>query len=385
MAIYANALNEGIFKINTNSLGLSKELITKIGETLTRILITNEVNCNLIEASSSPCNTLFKYEILNYNRIKPKLKKVEQDLPYLLQAEATVKPLLYGAGFIVSVPNSIRETIPVGNLLYSPKFQAIKTDASFVLGIDEDNEVVVLRFGEDVSHMIIAGETGSGKSTCLNLLISSIMANAMINTVKFILVDPKRVELAQFKNCTHFLHQPIITAPYKAIRMLWDMCAEMEKRYKTFERYSVKNIEEFNKLKQQKNEVMPRLIIVIDEFGDLMTNGNKKETEPRLIRLAQTGRACGIHLVLATQRPSATIVSGDLKANLSTKISFAVATGVNSRVILDKTGAEKLLGKGDGLYTSTSIKDPKRFQGGYVSDKEIEDLIQYIQTKALVE
>jgi S-DNA-T family DNA segregation ATPase FtsK/SpoIIIE len=224
----------------------------------------------------------------------------------------------------------------------------------------------------DLPHLLIAGATGSGKSVCINSIISTMLLTRTPDRVRLILVDPKRVELTPFNGIPHLLH-PVVVETEEVQRVLDALLNEMSRRYKWMEESKTRNLEGYNR---KASTPLPYLVLIVDELADLMIAGGH-ESEQALVRLAQLGRATGIHLILATQRPSVNVVTGLLKANIPSRIAFAVASQVDSRVIQDAAGAEKLLGRGDMLYLSSSSPRPRRVQGVYVSDKEIEKLVQF--------
>jgi len=223
-------------------------------------------------------------------------------------------------------------------------------------------------------HLLIAGTTGSGKTVCLNSIIASLMMNNTPDELQFIMIDPKRVELIAFNGVPHLM-TPVITESEKAVEVLKWGTQEMENRYRKLALIGAHNIEAYNKSSKAEKQ-MPCLIFTIDELADLMMT-KSEEVEPLLCRLAQMGRAIGIHLVVATQRPSVDVVTGLIKANFPTRISFAVASQVDSRTILDCAGAERLLGRGDMLYLTPEIAKPKRLQGCLASPEEIERLVSF--------
>ena len=231
-------------------------------------------------------------------------------------------------------------------------------------------------------HLLVAGSTGSGKSVCVNSIITSILYKSDPNEVKFLMVDPKVVELSIYNQIPHLLI-PVITEPIKAAAALKWAVSEMIKRYNKFAKERVRDIEGYNK-KQEKEKRMPKIVILIDELADLMMVA-AKEVEDSICRLAQMGRAAGMHLVIATQRPSVDVITGLIKANIPSRIAFAVSSGIDSRTILDSVGAEKLLGKGDMLYAPIGSTKPMRVQGAFISDEEIAKIVDYIKRKDVSE
>ena len=234
---------------------------------------------------------------------------------------------------------------------------------------------------EAMPHLLIAGTTGSGKSVCVNSILSSFLLNNTPDDLRIVLVDPKRVELTGYNGIPHLL-APVVVDMERVIGALQWMTREMDKRYHDFAKLGARNITDYNaRMKLQGGTKLPFLLIVIDELADLMMIA-PDETERTITRLAQLARATGIHMILATQRPSVDVVTGLIKANFPARVAFAVASGVDSRVILDQPGAERLLGRGDMLYQAPDAASPARLQGVFVSDQEIQKLVEYWRTQA---
>ena len=229
-------------------------------------------------------------------------------------------------------------------------------------------------------HLLIAGATGSGKSVCINTLITSILYKAKPEEVKLLLVDPKVVELSIYNGIPHLLI-PVVTDPKKASAALNWAVREMLERYNDFAENGVRDIKGYNAMKEEKGEsdFMPQIVIIIDELADLMMAA-PGEVEDAICRLAQMARAAGMHLIIATQRPSVDVITGVIKANIPSRLAFAVSSGIDSRTILDMTGAEKLLGKGDMLFYPQGMSKPVRIQGAFLSDKEVESIVQFVKT-----
>ena len=232
-------------------------------------------------------------------------------------------------------------------------------------------------------HVLIAGATGSGKSVCINTLISSIIYKSKPSEVKLLMVDPKVVELSVYNGIPHLLI-PVVTDPKKAAGALAWAVQEMENRYQIFAKKGVRDIKGYNEIsKQEDTGVLPQIVIIIDELADLMMVASK-DVEDSICRLAQKARAAGMHLVIATQRPSVDVITGIIKANIPSRISFAVSSQIDSRTILDMVGAEKLLGKGDMLFYPAGATKPTRVQGAFVSDKEVEKIVDFIKANGEV-
>ena len=277
----------------------------------------------------------------------------------------------------IEVPNKIVSTVFLRDVIDSPKFQNAKSKLSFAIGKDISGECIIGNIAK-LPHMLIAGTTGSGKSVCMNSLILSLLYKARPDEVKLIMIDPKMVELGIYNGIPHLL-VPVVTDPKKAAGALQWSVVEMLKRYRLFSEAGVRDLTNYNKHCAEKGEeTMPRVVIVIDELADLMMAASK-DVEESICRVAQMGRAAGMHLVIATQRPSADVITGLMKANIPSRIAFAVSSAMESRIILDQTGAEKLIGMGDMLFAPVGCGKPVRIQGAFVSDEEREEVIQFIK------
>lgn len=274
----------------------------------------------------------------------------------------------------IEVPNQTQATVSLKEILESDTFKKRRSSLAIALGKDVMGNPYLADL-EKMPHMLIAGATGSGKSVCLNTLLLSIIAQNTPAECQLLLVDPKRVEMVGYNGIPHLI-TPVITDVNKTIHALRWTVGEMDRRFELFSKSGSKNIESFNKNKP--DEAIPYLVVAIDELADLMSVA-AKEVEGLIVRLAQMSRATGIHLVLATQRPSVDVITGLIKANITARIAFNVASGMDSRTILDTTGAEKLLGKGDMLFTSAELSKPKRLQGVYVSDDDILKIINHVR------
>ena len=281
----------------------------------------------------------------------------------------------------IEVPNKENTAVMLRDLLESREFKASASPITFAVGKDIAGKVVVADIAK-MPHLLVAGATGSGKSVCINTLIMSIIYKSDPDLVKLILVDPKVVELSVYNGIPHLMI-PVVTDPKKAAGALNWAVAEMEKRYKLFAEYNVRDLKGFN-AKVEKGETgeevkkkLPQIIIIIDELADLMMVA-PGEVEGAICRLAQLARAAGLHLVVATQRPSVNVITGLIKANMPSRIAFSVTSGVDSRTIIDMNGAEKLLGKGDMLFYPSGYPKPVRVQGSFVSDKEVQDVVDYL-------
>ncbi len=317
-------------------------------------------------------------EEVSKTRVKAgRISSLSNDLSLALAAPTIrIEAPVPGKTYVgIEVPNSTFDSVTLRGVLETPGFQKLvnKTKMAIALGKGAGGESVSADLTK-MPHLLIAGSTGSGKTVCLNTIICGLLMYNTPNDVRFILIDPKRVELVQYNSIPH-LATPVIVETPRALASLRWLCQEMDERYKKFSTVGARNIEAFNKNKEGTGR-MPYIVLVIDELADLMMAGFD-EVESNLCRLAQLARATGIHLVVATQRPSVDVVTGLIKANFPTRLSFAVTSQIDSRTILDTPGAEKLLGRGDMLYLPTDAAKPKRLQGCYLSDAEIERLVYF--------
>ena len=278
----------------------------------------------------------------------------------------------------IEVPNDKKEVVGLKEILSSENFVKSKYTIPFAMGKSVSGDVEVSAI-EKMPHLLVSGATGSGKSVCINTIIMSILYKHSPNDVKLLLVDPKVVELSIYNGIPHLI-MPVITDPKKASSSLFWAISEMEKRYKLFEKNHVRDIVGYKKAQESDDsmENLPYIVIIIDELADLMMTVGA-EVEDYITRLAQKSRACGIHLIIATQRPTVDVITGTIKANIPSRISFAVTSQIDSRTILDAQGAEKLLGKGDMLYASSDSMRPTRIQGAFVSDDEVISVVREIK------
>ena len=281
----------------------------------------------------------------------------------------------------IEVPNKKAATVRISSLFTTPQWQSLKPNSlPFCIGkdISGNPEIAYL---DKMPHLLIAGQTGSGKSVAINVLLTSLLYSKSPSDLKLILVDPKQVELGLYNHIPHLL-TPVINTPEKCISALKWTVAEMERRLRTFANVSKRNIAEFNNLKDQA--LMPFIVVVIDELADLMIVASRN-VESLIVRVAQKARAAGIHLVLATQRPSVDVITGLIKANIPARMAFTTASQVDSRTILDKVGAEKLLGSGDILYINSSLPKPKRLQGAFMTDEETQKICDFLRQQKEVQ
>ena len=302
----------------------------------------------------------------------------EKDLALALAAETLrFEPSVPGQSYMgLEVPNTERSVVTLRSSLESSAFEAIQKKAKLpiALGLGSGGEPVIADLAE-MPHLLIAGSTGSGKSVCMNVIICSLMMQCTPLDLQMYLVDPKRVELTGYNGLPH-LAGPVLVEVDQAVPALHALIAEMQSRYKRFEARGARNIVSFNSKLTRGEERMPHLLLIIDELADLMMTVSG-DVEPALCRLAQLGRAAGIHLVIATQRPSVNVITGLIKANFPSRISFKVSSQVDARTVLDGAGAEKLLGRGDLLFMSANAAKPKRLQGAFISDEEVDAIVDF--------
>jgi S-DNA-T family DNA segregation ATPase FtsK/SpoIIIE len=302
----------------------------------------------------------------------------QNDLALCLAAESLrVEAPIPGKSLVgVEVPNEEKATVALRDVIENKMFQKPHSRLGIVLGLDAAGDPAVADMAR-MPHLLIAGATGSGKSVCINSIIVYLLLNNSPEELRLILVDPKRVELTGYNGLPHLL-TPVITEPKDTVRALAWCVEEMDRRYKLFANCGKKNIDSYNQDPELGTGPLPYIVLIIDELADLMMVA-AREVEGSIVRLAQMARAVGIHLIIATQRPSVNVITGLIKANVPTRIAFAVASQVDSRTIIDMGGAEKLLGYGDMLYVTTDIGRPRRLQGVYVSEKDINYVIAHIK------
>ena len=354
-----------------------RELYTK-AEQLISVLDNFGVKAKPVQVTQGP--TVTRYEIQPESGVKlSKIVGLADDIALNLAVSTVlIAPVPGKAATVgVEIPNSNVTPVSIREMIDSPEFKNAKSKLTVCLGKDIGGNVIT----GDISkwpHALIAGATGSGKSVCINTIITSILYKADPNEVKLIMIDPKQVELGVYNGIPHLLI-PVVTEAKKAAGALNWAVTEMMHRYDLFKNSGVRKLEMYNKLMEKTGgEKLPQLVIIIDELADLMMVA-AKEVEDYVCRLAQLARAAGIHLIIATQRPSVDVITGLIKANIPSRIAFSVSSQVDSRTILDKAGAEKLLGMGDMLYFPTGARSTTRVQGAFVSDDEVERIINHIK------
>ena len=342
------------------------------------------VKVKMGDVSCGPSVT--RYELVPEQGVKVNsITRLADDIKLSLAASdiRIEAPIPGKAAVGIEVPNAKRNTVTLRELLESPEFINAKSNVTFAVGKDIGGKTIVTDIAK-MPHMLIAGATGSGKSVCINTLIMSILYKANPNDVKFIMVDPKMVELTAYADIPHMLI-PVVTDPKKASAALNWAVQEMTVRYEKFAALGVRDIKSYNKkiagLKHNDDntyEKMCQIVIVVDEFADLMMVASN-EVEDAVCRLAQLARAAGIHLVLATQRPSVNVITGLIKANIPSRIALSVSSAIDSRTIIDGSGAEKLLGNGDMLFAPQDYPKPVRVQGAFVSDEERDQVVAFLK------
>jgi len=310
------------------------------------------------------------------------------DLAMALRAMSVrvVAPLPEKAAIGIEIPNKNRELVSLKELIQAEEFSETKDPLSFVLGKDVMGKIVLANLAK-MPHLLIAGATGTGKSVCINTILASLLFRCHPDNLKLLLIDPKRIELNSYEGIPHLLH-PVVTDVKMATNVLRWAVAEMERRYELLADLGVRNIDNYNKALATKtpetssleHQPLPFIVIIIDELSDLMMVASK-EVEELIIRLAQMARAAGIHLILATQRPSVDVITGLIKANIPSRISFQVSSRTDSRTILDTNGAESLLGDGDMLFLPPGTAKLQRIHGAYISDKEVHRLTEFLKAQ----
>ncbi len=366
------------------SLGADHESIVRCAERLLDTLKSFNIDATIVNVTKGP--TITRYELQLQRGIKfSKVTNLSDDIALALGASAVrIAPIPANNSVGIEVPNDIQETVSLRDVLQNKSFSGAKSKVSFAVGKDIAGQCVVGDIAK-MPHMLIAGTTGSGKSVCINSLLISLIYKASPEEVRLILVDPKMIELGMYNGVPHLLI-PVVTEPKKAAGALNWAVGEMMRRYKLLAEYNVRSLEAYNEEVRRRGEgkVLPQIVIVIDELADLMMVA-AKEVEESIARIAQMARAAGMHLIVATQRPSTDVITGLMKANIPSRVSFAVASQIESRIILDQTGAEKLIGRGDMLYNPLGAGKPQRVQGCFVSSSEVESVIDFVKNTSTAE
>ena len=369
-----------------NLLNTVKNVSNKANETkakaniseLEKVLKDFDITGKVVQVNIGPTVTQYELEIKAGTKVS-KLLSIQREIALALAAkEIRIEAPIPGKSTIgIELPNKVNSSV---------SFKEVLTKMPEI----DDNNLLAVGLGKDIMgkvkwmeinttpHLLVAGATGSGKSVCMNCIITSILMRTKPDQVKLVMIDPKKVELSMYNGVPHLLC-PVVTDPKKASTVLKNIVSEMEKRYDIFERTKNKNIKGYNKFCEENPEYpkMPYIVVIIDELADLMLVA-AKEVEDSIMRITQMARAAGIHLIVATQRPSTDVITGVVKANIPSRISFAVSSQIDSRTILDSTGAEKLLGKGDMLFLPMGDNHPTRVQGAFISEEEIQKIVDFV-------
>lgn len=374
---------------STHNVSKEKSAANKNAARLTNVLKQFGVNATIENAFIGP--TITKYELkLEIGTRVNKILQLQDDIKLALAtADIRIEAPIPGKPYVgIEVPNQSAAMVGfkdvLKSLLSNSKYQ--HNPLVVALGKDVSGKPVFAQL-DKMPHLLIAGATGSGKSVCVNTIISSILMRAKPDEVKLILVDPKKVELSIYNGIPHLL-APVVTDPKKAAAVLREVVAEMERRYDLFASVNARNIQGYNEFAKTYNEdhtdepkeILPYHVIILDEVADLMMVASK-DVEDCIMRISQMARAAGIHLIVATQRPSTDIITGVIKANIPSRIAFAVSSSIDSRTILDTSGAEKLLGKGDMLFSPMGSSSPTRVQGCFVTDDEVASIVHYVSSQ----
>jgi S-DNA-T family DNA segregation ATPase FtsK/SpoIIIE len=349
----------------------------KIEETLEAFGITAKVK----EVNLGPAVTQYALDIAAGTKIT-KIANLQHDIALSLATRTgtvRIEAPIPGKSLVgIEVPNASLEVVMLKTVVASDEMKKHKSKLAVTLGKDTGSNPIIVDI-DRMPHMLIAGTTGSGKSVLMHALLTSLLFRNSPDELKLILIDPKRVEMANYNNIPHLL-TPVIVEPEKILSALKWATAEMDRRYKLFQQVGVRNIQAYNEM--SGFQALPYIVIFIDELADLMMFA-PVEVEDAITRLAQLARAVGIHLVIATQRPSVDVITGLMKANIPCRIAFNVSSMIDSRVIIDGPGAEKLLGRGDMLYMPPDASKPMRIQGVYVTDQEIKALVEYLRSQGV--
>ena len=363
---------------------IGKKAVTDTATKLQKTLYSFGVSAKVENVSVGPAITRYELKPAEGVRVS-KIANLADDIALNLAAE-TIRieaPIPGKQAVGIEVPNKENEVVHLREIIDCDEFKNKKSKLAFALGKDVAGNEVVTDIAK-MPHVLIAGATGSGKSVCINTLITSIIYKAKPSEVKLVMVDPKVVELSVYNGIPHLLI-PVVTDPKKAAGALAWAVQEMVNRYSLFANKNVRDIKGYNEAleKEGNGEKLPQIVIIIDELSDLMMV-SPKDVEDSICRLAQMARAAGMHLVIATQRPSVDVITGIIKANIPSRISFAVSSQIDSRTVLDMAGAEKLLGKGDMLFYPSGAPKPVRVQGAFISDKEVEKIVDFVKTNGEV-
>jgi S-DNA-T family DNA segregation ATPase FtsK/SpoIIIE len=366
--------------------GLTKVELVDRANFLTQSLNTFGVEGRVVNVSPGPVITLFEVEPAEGVRVN-KFVALADDLARVMEASRVriIAPIPGKSSVGIEIPNKDPDTVYFKSVISSEKFVNTKFKLTLAIGKTTSGEISTLEL-EQMPHLLIAGTTGSGKSVCLNTIVCSLLYSAAPDEIKFVIIDPKKVEMTLYRGLEGYhllemedIDEPIVTSHDHSILALRSVEKEMERRYNKMADETVRNISEYNsKMKNNGNPIMPYIIVVIDELADLMMM-SARDVEAPIARLAQLSRAVGIHLIIATQRPSVDVITGVIKANFPSRIAFQVATKIDSRTIIDMQGAEKLIGKGDMLFLGSGSSDPVRLHNAFISLNEIEAIVSHVK------
>ncbi|MDP3917595.1 MAG: DNA translocase FtsK [Candidatus Woesebacteria bacterium] len=368
---------------------LSDEQIGKVdrgdingnADTIEKTLESFGITANIVEVNLGPAVTQYAIQVALGTKLS-KITALERDLALALSAPTgtiRIEAPIPGRNLVgIELPNKSPEFVPLKRILESDQMNLMKSKLAVTLGLDVSGKPIIADIGK-MPHILIAGQTGSGKSVCINTFLASILFRASPSEVKFIMVDPKRVELTGYNDIPHLL-SPVIVNTDKVLSALRWLTREMDRRYELFAQAGAKNIDSYNEM--SGFQALPFIVLLIDELADVMLL-SPVEVEDAITRIAQMSRAVGIHMVLSTQRPSVNVITGLIKANIPTRIAFAVSSQVDSRVIMDIQGAEKLLGSGDMLYLPPDQAKPARIQGAFVNEAEIKKLVNFVKNQGV--
>lgn len=365
----------------TKSTAANGDFATELTENSARLIDTLKsfgIEANLIDITRGPSVTRYEVQLGRGTKFS-RITNLSEDIALSLgTASVRIATIPDKLAIGIEVPNTSVQLVTIRDIVDTNEFRASKSRISFAVGKDITGRTIVGDI-KKMPHMLIAGTTGSGKSVCINSLLISLIYKSTPQEVRLIMVDPKMIELGVYNGIPHLLI-PVVTDPRKASGALNWAVSEMMRRYKLFSECNVRDLEAYNNEmeKQEGCEKLPQIVIVIDELADLMFVA-AGEVENAIVRIAQMARAAGMHLIIATQRPSADVITGIMKANIPSRISFAVASQIESRIILDSTGAEKLLGRGDMLYNPLGAPKPLRVQGCFITTSEIEEVVEFIK------
>jgi S-DNA-T family DNA segregation ATPase FtsK/SpoIIIE len=368
--------------------GNGTEFLNQNRIALEKVLNDFQINGKVVEIHEGPAVTQFEVEIKAGTKVS-RITSINKEIALALAAkDVRIEAPIPGKGTVgVEIPNKNIASVPIREVLSASTKELQGYHIPVALGKDLMGRSICADISK-MPHLLVAGSTGSGKSVCINSFIATVLMNMKPDEIKLVLVDPKKVELSNYNGIPHLLC-PVVNDPKKANIALQKIVAEMDRRYELFSEAGAKNIASYNEILEKQNKKnntnehkLPYIVVIIDELADLMLVA-AKEVEDSIMRITQMARAAGIHLIVATQRPSTDVITGVVKANIPSRISFAVASQIDSRTILDMGGAEKLLGKGDMLYLPMGENTPVRIQGTFISDEETQRLIDYVSHEQL--